>query len=90
MGVTRIVANLFAPDPAALAQFYKDVFDLDIPLDMEWITFLTNGATQKIELHTASEGGSGTDLPVISIGLMIWTQRRPPCGLLARRWFTVL
>ncbi|MEL7128232.1 MAG: VOC family protein [Pseudomonadota bacterium] len=69
MGVTRIVANLKAPDPAALASFYKDVFDLNIPLDMKWITFLTNESTQKIELHTASDGGSGTELPVISIGV---------------------
>ena len=69
MAVTRIIANLRAPDPTALAQFYKQVFDLDLPLDMGWITFLTRDTTQKIELHTASQGGSGTDLPVISIGV---------------------
>jgi predicted enzyme related to lactoylglutathione lyase len=69
MAVTRIIANLRAPDPTALAQFYKQVFDLDLPLDMGWITFLTRDTTQKIELHAASEGGSGTDLPVISIGV---------------------
>jgi predicted enzyme related to lactoylglutathione lyase len=69
MGVTRIVANLKASDPIALARFYKDVFDLDMPLDMKWITFLTADSTQRIELHTASEGGSGTELPVISIGV---------------------
>jgi predicted enzyme related to lactoylglutathione lyase len=69
MGVTRIVANIYAPDPIALANFYKDVFDLDIPSDMKWITFLSNDSTQKIELHTASEGGCGTELPVISIGV---------------------
>jgi len=69
MGVTRIVANLRASDPAALAKFYQTVFDLDVPFDMGWITFLSRDATQKIELHTASEGGSGTELPVISIGV---------------------
>ena len=69
MGVTRIVANLSASDPIALAEFYREVFDLDIPLDMGWITFLTNGSTQKVELHAASEGGSGTELPAISIGV---------------------
>ncbi len=69
MGVTRIVANLFAPDPIALAQFYQEVFGLDLPYHMGWISFLTNGSTQKIELHTASHGGSGTELPVISIGV---------------------
>lgn len=69
MSVTRIVANLKAEDPMALARFYKDVFALDLPFDMGWIAFLTNGAAQKIELHTASEGGGGTELPVISIGV---------------------
>jgi predicted enzyme related to lactoylglutathione lyase len=69
MAVTRIVANLNAPDPVALAAFYRDVFGLEQPFDMGWIAFLTGGATQRIELHTASEGGSGTELPVISIGV---------------------
>jgi predicted enzyme related to lactoylglutathione lyase len=69
MVVTRIVANLKAPDPMALAKFYSDVFDLDLPFDMGWIAFLNTDARQKIELHTASEGGSGTELPVISIGV---------------------
>ena len=69
MAVTRIVANLAAQDPMALAKFYKEVFELELPLDMGWIAFLSTDATQKIELHTASEGGSGTELPVISIGV---------------------
>lgn len=69
MGVTRIIANLKAPDPIALARFYNEVFELDLPFDMGWIAFLSKDSTQKIELHTASEGGSGTELPVISIGV---------------------
>ena len=69
MAVTRIVANIPAPDPMALAKFYQGVFGLDLPLDMGWITFLCGDTPQKIELHTASEGGSGTELPVISIGV---------------------
>jgi hypothetical protein len=36
---------------------------------MSWIAFLSRNTTQKIELHTVSEGGSGTELPVISIGV---------------------
>lgn len=69
MAVTRIVANLHAPDPPALARFYRDVFELDLSGDMGWIAFLTNDTAQTIELHTAREGGCGTDLPVISIGV---------------------
>ncbi len=40
MGVTRIVANLKAADPIALAKFCKEVFQLDLPFDMGWIAFL--------------------------------------------------
>lgn len=69
MAVTRIVANLAAPDPVGLARFYEQVFELHLPHDMGWIAFLTKDATQKIELHTASQGGSNTELPVISIGV---------------------
>ena len=69
MAVTRIIANLTAPNPIELAKFYQEVFQLDIPLDMGWIAFLSIDTAQKIELHTASEGGSGTELPVISIGV---------------------
>ena len=69
MAVTRIVANLIAPDPIELAKFYVKVFDLDLAFDMGWIAFLSADSTQKIELHTASEGGFGTELPVISIGV---------------------
>ena len=69
MAVTRIVANLATPDPAGLARFYAEVFGLELALDMGWIAFLTRAAPQAIELHTASEGGAGTELPVISIGV---------------------
>ena len=69
MAVTRIVANLTAPNPVALAMFYKEVFELDLTFDMGWIAFLSRNTCQKIELHAASEGGCGTELPVISIGV---------------------
>ncbi len=69
MAVTRIIANLAASDPIALAKFYEGLFELDLTFDMGWIAFLTSDNTQKIELHTASGGGVGTELPVISIGV---------------------
>lgn len=69
MAVRRIIANLKAPEPMALARFYADLFGFELPLDMGWITFLEAGGTQKVELHAASQGGSGTDLPVISMAV---------------------
>lgn len=41
MAVTRIVANLAAPDPVGLAKFYAEVLGLDLTFDMGWIAFLS-------------------------------------------------
>ncbi|MEC7764506.1 MAG: VOC family protein [Pseudomonadota bacterium] len=67
MTVIRIVPNLPAKAPVTLARFYAEVFDLTVPMDMGWIAFLQNDQSHQIELHTASEGGSGTDMPIISV-----------------------
>lgn len=67
MSVRRISPNLLARDPAALAAFYGDVFGLTLRMDMGWISFLDTGSDSPTSLQLASEGGSGTDLPVISI-----------------------
>lgn len=74
MTVTRIVPNLRADEPVALARFYAEVFDLDPVHDMGWIAFLQTGASQQIEMHTASQGGSGTDLPAISVEVDNFTE----------------
>ena len=44
-------------------------FDEGIPLDIGWISFLKIDSHQKLELQTASQGGSGTELPVNSSGV---------------------
>lgn len=69
MAVRRIVPNLRAPDPDALAAFYAEVFGLDRPYDLDWIAILTATGPQAPELHLASQGGSGTELPAITIGV---------------------
>ena len=68
MAVRRIVANLQADTPAELAAFYRDLFDLDVAMDMGWIVTLSaQGQEAPVLLTCASEGGSGTDLPDLSI-----------------------
>ena len=47
MAVTRIIANLTAPDPKALARFYEQVFGLDLLHDMGWIAFLIEMRSSK-------------------------------------------
>jgi catechol 2,3-dioxygenase-like lactoylglutathione lyase family enzyme len=65
--VRRIVANLPARDPAAVAGFYREVFGLEVLMEMDFITTLGGGPDRRVELTLASQGGSGTPLPQVSI-----------------------
>ncbi|GAA2873692.1 catechol 2,3-dioxygenase-like lactoylglutathione lyase family enzyme [Aminobacter niigataensis] len=67
MTVRRIVANLYASDPNAARAFYGDLLGLDVVMDHGWmLTFATDGAMSP-QLSVASEGGSGTPVPALSI-----------------------
>lgn len=67
MTVLRIVANLKADEPEKARAFYGDLFGLDILMDHGWIVTFGAGASMKPQLSIASEGGSGTEVPDISI-----------------------
>lgn len=68
MNVKRIVANVETPDPAAVARFYKDILGLDLLMDHGWIaTYGVAGSTMPLQVSFASEGGSGTPVPGLSI-----------------------
>lgn len=66
MTVLRIVPNLKTDDPQALADFYGRFFGLDVAMDAGFIVTLAKG-DQPTQLSLAAEGGSGTELPVLSI-----------------------
>ncbi|TMV87928.1 glyoxalase [Thioclava sp. BHET1] len=67
MTVQRIVANLHSDDPAALAAFYRDLLGLDLLMDHGFIATLGTGESAPVQLSVASQGGSGTELPQISV-----------------------
>lgn len=68
MAVVRIVTNLMAAHPPDLAKFYREIFELDVAMDQGWIVTLSGAQTrQGVQLSLASEGGSGTELPALSI-----------------------
>lgn len=66
MAVLRIVPNVAARDPAGLARFYQALLGLEVAMDLGFITTLAGGR-QDTQLSLASEGGAGTELPVLSI-----------------------
>jgi catechol 2,3-dioxygenase-like lactoylglutathione lyase family enzyme len=67
MTVRRIVANLTAADPAPVRAFYEELLDLKVVMDHGWILTLASEASQTPQLSIASEGGSGTPVPDLSI-----------------------
>lgn len=67
MTVLRIVANLAAPDPQEARAFYQELLGLDLVMDHGWIVTFAAKALQTPQLSIASEGGSGTVFPDLSI-----------------------
>lgn len=67
MKVRRIVANIETADPAAVARFYRDVLGLDLLMDHGWIATYGGDGTMPLQLSFASEGGSGTPVPGLSV-----------------------
>jgi catechol 2,3-dioxygenase-like lactoylglutathione lyase family enzyme len=67
MKVKRIVADIATADPSAAKRFYQDVLGLDLVMDHGWIA--TYGSRQKmsVQISFATEGGSGTPVPDLSI-----------------------
>lgn len=67
MAVRRIVANLQASDPNAARAFYQTLLGLDVIMDHGWLlTFGCDGSARP-QVSVASEGGSGTPVPALSI-----------------------
>ena len=67
MTVRRIVANLPTADPGRARAFYEELLDLKVVMDHGWILTLASEASQTPQLSIASEGGSGTPVPDLSI-----------------------
>ncbi len=67
MKVKRIVADLPAPKPGDVQRFYQEVLGLDLLMDLGWILTFGTRDHMPVQLSLASEGGSGTVLPNLSV-----------------------
>jgi len=67
MKVSRIVANIETQDIAAAKRFYGDVLGLEVIMDHGWLTTYGSGATMSVQVSFASQGGSNTPVPDLSI-----------------------
>lgn len=67
MKVKRIVANINAKDITAARCFYQDVLGLDLMMDHGWIRTYGLNEEMSIQISFASQGGSETPTPDLSI-----------------------
>src|ERR1700748_3865106 len=67
MKVKRIVTNLATADVAKVRQFYAEVLGLEVVMDQGWIVTLAAPGKMAPQITIASEGGSGTAVPDISV-----------------------
>lgn len=67
MKVKRIVSNVEAPDIKKAHAFYHEVLGLDLLMDLGWIRTYGSGSKAPIQISVASQGGSGTAVPDMSV-----------------------
>jgi catechol 2,3-dioxygenase-like lactoylglutathione lyase family enzyme len=67
MKVLRIVSNIATPEPSAAKRFYGELLGLELLMDFGWIATYGSKRKMPIQLSVASEGGSGTATPDLSI-----------------------
>jgi catechol 2,3-dioxygenase-like lactoylglutathione lyase family enzyme len=67
MKVKRIVSNIATSNPDDAKIFYETIFGLDLVMDHGWIRTYSSGEEMTTQISVASEGGSGTAVPDLSI-----------------------
>jgi catechol 2,3-dioxygenase-like lactoylglutathione lyase family enzyme len=67
MAVKRIVANIENSRPEDAKAFYGDILGMDVAMDHGWIMTFSSDAKAVTQVSIASEGGSGTPVPDLSI-----------------------
>jgi catechol 2,3-dioxygenase-like lactoylglutathione lyase family enzyme len=67
MRINRVVANIETSDVDRADAFYHDVLGLELVMDHGWIRTYGSNSKMTVQVSFASEGGSGTPVPVLSI-----------------------
>lgn len=67
MAVRRIVTNIGTDRVTAARAFYGNVLGMTVAMDQGWIVTFTSTVPTTPQVSVASEGGSGTPVPDISI-----------------------
>jgi catechol 2,3-dioxygenase-like lactoylglutathione lyase family enzyme len=65
--VKRIVANIESSKPEDANAFYAGILGMDVAMDHGWIVTFAGDALAMPQVSIATEGGSGTPVPDLSI-----------------------
>jgi len=67
VAVRRIVANVAAQRIDTAKAFYGDALGMNVVMDLGWITTFAADGSAAPQISVATEGGSGTPVPDVSI-----------------------
>ena len=67
MAVKRIVTNIATEEFDKARAFYGDILGLNLVMDQGWIQTFADTGSMSPQISFASEGGSGTEVPDLSI-----------------------
>lgn len=67
MSVKRVVANIESAHPREARAFYGGILGMNVVMDHGWIVTFAGDANSTAQISIASEGGSGTPVPDLSV-----------------------
>src|SRR5699024_4284889 len=67
MQVKRIMANIATADIDKANSFYRDILGLEVRMDHGWLRTYGNSQAMTVQISVASQGGSDTPVPELSI-----------------------
>jgi len=67
MAVKRIVCNIATDKVDEATEFYSRILDMELVMDQGWIQTYASPCNTTPQISVASEGGSGTPVPDLSI-----------------------
>jgi hypothetical protein len=80
MAVKRIVPNIASDQLDKAKAFYAEVLDMDVVMDLGWIVTFAAAASTNPQVSIATEGGSGTPVPDLSVEVDNFDEVLPGCA----------
>ena len=67
MKINRVISTIQSSDVSKADSFYRDILGLELTMDHGWIRTYSLDQRMTVQISVASEGGSGTAVPDLSI-----------------------